>query len=402
MTTNKLFSKNFLLALGLSAVMPAMAGITACSISTGTNPNQGTEAVMESRGEHGNSGEGGEGGSEEGSGVNALALNQIYDVTNYGARMVMNYAAASNSFIGTVENTTNATLSQVRVEVHLSNGTELGPTIPVDLASGAVIEVNLPATAAAFDSWTPHAEVGGSEHGAAGEGSESGSESGGEGGSEGTGGEGHGPSGEGGSESGLEILMSSPITPISQSWSGNLGGLDVTGSYDANAKSLTSVVTNTLSEELCYVQTEPHLKMGKNTVAEMGPDMVGDLNPGETKTSVLYLADEPGLAGVQFDGFVMHMEVFACSGLGPDEGAPTINPLTGQPGSGSEGSNEGTGGEGHGAGGEGGSESGGEHGSGGEGSDSSGESGSEGGNESGGEGGGEHGSGSEGGEGGGG
>ena len=44
-----------------------------------------------------------------------------------GARLVLRYDAATQTFVGTVENTTSVTLSQVRVEVHLSNGVELGP-----------------------------------------------------------------------------------------------------------------------------------------------------------------------------------------------------------------------------------------------------------------------------------
>ena len=45
-----------------------------------------------------------------------------------GARLILSYDAASNSFKGTVENTTSNVLTRVRVEVHLSNGAELGPT----------------------------------------------------------------------------------------------------------------------------------------------------------------------------------------------------------------------------------------------------------------------------------
>ncbi len=112
-------------------------------------------------------------GSEEGG--NALALNETFDMVRAGARLIMNYDAASNSFIGTVENTTSATLNRVRIEVHLSNGTELGPTTPTDLAPGAIMGVALPATAQPFDGWTPHAEVGAGEGGG-----EGGSESGGE------------------------------------------------------------------------------------------------------------------------------------------------------------------------------------------------------------------------------
>ncbi len=48
----------------------------------------------------------------------------------------------------------------VRVEVHLSNGIELGPTTPVDLAPGQMASVTLPASDQPFDTWNPHAEVG--------------------------------------------------------------------------------------------------------------------------------------------------------------------------------------------------------------------------------------------------
>ena len=61
--------------------------------------------------------------------------------------MILRYDVASNSFKGTVENTTSGVLDRVRVEVHLSNGSELGPTMPVDMAAGAMMEVELPATA---------------------------------------------------------------------------------------------------------------------------------------------------------------------------------------------------------------------------------------------------------------
>lgn len=112
--------------------------------------------------------------------------------------------SSSNAFVGTVENTTSATLNRVRIEVHLSNGVELGPTTPIDLAAGEVMDVVLPATAQAFDGWTPHAEVGASEGGEGGgehgnEGGESGNENG-ESGAEG--GEGGGEHGNGGESNG--------------------------------------------------------------------------------------------------------------------------------------------------------------------------------------------------------
>ena len=82
-------------------------------------------------------------------------------------------------------------LTRVRIEVHLSNGTELGPTTPVNMAPGQVLAVNLPSTQASFTGWVAHAEVGGGE--ASGSCGESGGEHGGSGGE--SGGE-HGSGGE--------------------------------------------------------------------------------------------------------------------------------------------------------------------------------------------------------------
>ena len=187
------------------------------------------------------------------------------------------------------------------------------------------------------------------EHGGQGKGgsegrNEGGSEGRGEGGSEGAGGEGHGPEGEGGSESN-EAAMSSPIIPLGQSWEGNLGGLAVSAQFDEATGTVYTTVQNTTSEKLCYVQSEPHMKMGTRTVGELGPDKLGDLNPGEQATSVLAVADEPGMAGVAYDGYVVHMEVFDCSGPGPvphsGEGAEGSGESGGEHGSGGEGSAEG-------------------------------------------------------------
>lgn len=103
------------------------------------------------------------GGEGEESG-NKLALNETYDVVRKGARLIMNYDKKDNSFNGIVVNTTNNILKRVRVEVHLSNGLEIGPTTPVDLAPGEKLVVVILATNQTFDGWTPHAEVGAGEH----------------------------------------------------------------------------------------------------------------------------------------------------------------------------------------------------------------------------------------------
>jgi len=103
----------------------------------------------------------GEEGEESGT---ELALDATYDEVRNGARLVLTYDAHSSSFRGTVENTTDKTLEQVRVEVHLSNGKELGPTIPVNLGPGKKTDVQLMATGQNFTGWTTHAEVGSGEH----------------------------------------------------------------------------------------------------------------------------------------------------------------------------------------------------------------------------------------------
>ena len=110
----------------------------------------------ERSGEHSGT-ESGEGGEESGT---QFGLNETFDEVRAGARLVLSYDPDANAFIGTVENTTGAALSRVRVEVHLSNGTELGPTTPIDLEPGQVVDVNLPATNRPFTSWSAHPEVG--------------------------------------------------------------------------------------------------------------------------------------------------------------------------------------------------------------------------------------------------
>jgi maltose-binding protein MalE len=116
---------------------------------------------------------------EEESGIE-LALDEIYDDVRNGARLILTYDAKNNAFKGTVENTTEDTLEQVRVEVHLSNGMELGPTTPTDLNPGDTMDVMLDATDNDFDGWTAHPEVGeggNGEHSSGGGESEHGGES---------------------------------------------------------------------------------------------------------------------------------------------------------------------------------------------------------------------------------
>ena len=141
--------------------------LAACS-STGESGSEGSgnEGPGEHAGEgegsggHDSGGEGSEGGGEESA--TQFGPGETYDMVRAGARLILRYDAATQTFGGSVENTTGFPLSRVRVEVHLSNGVELGPTTPRDLAPGAKIDITLPAPGQNFATWSAHPEVGGS------------------------------------------------------------------------------------------------------------------------------------------------------------------------------------------------------------------------------------------------
>lgn len=114
-------------------------------------------------GEHG--GEGVEGGEESGEESGAeYARDATFDEVRKGARLTLAFDAKTNAFVGTVENTTEKPLEKVRVEVHLSNGIELGPPPAADLVPGEMRDVRLEAGGKSFDKWSAHEEVGSSEH----------------------------------------------------------------------------------------------------------------------------------------------------------------------------------------------------------------------------------------------
>lgn len=142
------------------------------------------EAGDKVTGEHGISneevsndgGEGNEAGHEGGPGVGVpseegepsaedrasgreLGLGDVYNPIRNGARLRMVYDLESNTFQGVVQNTTSETLCRVRVEVYLSNGTELGPTTPVNLPPGGALMGEIPAGGERFDGWSVQAET---------------------------------------------------------------------------------------------------------------------------------------------------------------------------------------------------------------------------------------------------
>ena len=87
----------------------------------------------------------------------------LFDTLHFlraGAQLVLSYNFAARAFTGTLENTTEATLRRVGVEVHFSNGTKLDLTNPVDLDPGQIVAITLPAPLQTFLLWTACPRVG--------------------------------------------------------------------------------------------------------------------------------------------------------------------------------------------------------------------------------------------------
>ena len=92
-----------------------------------------------------------------------LSPTETYDQVHKGVRLVLAFHNASSYFLGSVENVTDKKVKSVRVEVHLSNGKELG-TEPTDLEPGEKAGIKLEAVGQVFTWWTAHAETDSDEH----------------------------------------------------------------------------------------------------------------------------------------------------------------------------------------------------------------------------------------------
>jgi ribosomal protein S8 len=273
-----------------------------------------------------------------------LSKKQTYNKVEYGVRLILKYDKNKEAFIGTAKNISNKIAERTRVEVHLSNGAELGPTIPRNLKPGEYFEVNFSTKGQEFKKWSTHAEVGSREHGKNRKRSEQGDghrgrekgehtkerkeghREGGEKGEyrkkgkeigEGKGGHTETPGHEGKGGDGA----SSPVISINKSYKGVIDGLRVNMSYDEKTKSVIGTIKNVTSKKICFVQTEHHLKKGNRTVGEMKTTKVGDLKPGETRrtSSLIRERDKNRLTKGAFDGFVIHLEMFKCGGSGPKQ-----------------------------------------------------------------------------------
>ncbi len=98
-------------------------------------------------------GEAGESGTQ-------FTKDQTATEVRSGVRLTLKYDTSRQVFTGTVENTTGATVRNVRVEIHLSNGVELGPTPNVNLAANETKNVELDAASQQFNTFSAHVEIG--------------------------------------------------------------------------------------------------------------------------------------------------------------------------------------------------------------------------------------------------
>ena len=144
--------------------------MASCNNKPKSNENEEPAALVAEREAHERDVHGDGEGEESGT---QFGLDEVYDELKKGTHLVLAYDAEAKAFKGTVENVGNELLERVRVEIHLSNGTELGPTTQVDLKPGEKREVMLATESASFETWSTHAEVGDSEHSHEGEGENS-------------------------------------------------------------------------------------------------------------------------------------------------------------------------------------------------------------------------------------
>ncbi len=103
------------------------------------------------------------GGESEESGTR-YELSETAREARSGIDLVIGYDAVTGRFRGELTNTTAASVANVRVEIHLSNGVEIGPTPRVTIEPNQKMPVELAATGQRFTTWSVHIEIGTGEH----------------------------------------------------------------------------------------------------------------------------------------------------------------------------------------------------------------------------------------------
>ena len=98
-------------------------------------------------------------GGEPGESGTHCGLSDTATESRGGVELIIIYDSMRKVFTGTVRNTTSETVRQVRVEVHLPNGVELGPTPNVNLVAVQTRSVELDASSRTLDKFSVHVEI---------------------------------------------------------------------------------------------------------------------------------------------------------------------------------------------------------------------------------------------------
>ena len=110
--------------------------------------------------EPGTAGEAGNEGGEAGEPGALCAMSETARQSRSGVDPARSFDRATASFAGTVTNPTAAPVAGVRVEIHLSNGVEPGPTPLLTLNPSQASPVARDARGQEFTTWQVHLEIG--------------------------------------------------------------------------------------------------------------------------------------------------------------------------------------------------------------------------------------------------
>lgn len=92
------------------------------------------------------------------SSTQSIQLDETYDEVQNGVWLLMNYDAASDSFVGTVENTEQKAMENINLKVELSDEQMVSLGRPFDLEAGEMKAFRIPANSEVFKKWTPVVE----------------------------------------------------------------------------------------------------------------------------------------------------------------------------------------------------------------------------------------------------
>jgi hypothetical protein len=150
-------------SINIVLVLMTLLSMTIFGCGSGQKENSEKKSTKQETTHDEHSGHVHDGSEGEESGIK-LAINDVYDEVRKGTHLQLSFDIEASAFVGTVENVSDQMLDRVRVDVHLSNGTELGPTTQIDLKPGEIREINLNAGDNSFETWSTHAKVGSGEN----------------------------------------------------------------------------------------------------------------------------------------------------------------------------------------------------------------------------------------------